>query len=143
MTLENNLGVNQFVKLVTQNGEACDFGCNESALEEMLARAKWVSPNKPCCAVSSWTWADLDIDPLQAEKIRSEGVEPSFVYANNIVHDEADSWAVGLCVRTSFLKCFYKPCIFITRNTNYLLVGPGVRLKVLPEVLTNLSFDSV
>jgi|GEM_PF-447553 len=141
MTLENNLGVNQFVKLVTQKGEPCDFGCNESAVEEMLARAKQLSPNKPCRVVTGWSWGDLDIDSQLAERFRQEGIQPSFVFANTIIFDEADPWDAGLCIKTTFLKCFYEPCIFVTRNTNYVLVGPGVRRKVLPETYINLTFD--
>lgn len=141
MALEDSPQVNQYVRLVRQKGAAFDFGCNESEVEEMIARAKQLSPNKPCRVVSGWSWGDLDIDSQLAEKFRQEGIQPSFVFANTIIFDEADPWDAGLCIKTTFLKYFYDPCIFVTRNTTYVLVGPGVRLTVLPEVYTELKLD--
>lgn len=141
MTPKTKQLIGQFAQLYNEEGDPCDYGCSEEFVEQMIARAKELFPNKPCCVVCDWSWADVDIDARQAEEIQRTGVQACFIYANNIIRDEADPWAEGSSVRTSLLETFHDQCIFSTRNTNYVLVGQGVRMKSLPQVLTNLVFD--
>lgn len=141
MTPKTKQLIEQFAQLYNEEGDPCDFGCREESVEEMIVHAKELFPSKPFCVVSRWCWADVDTDVRLAEEFQRTGIQPCFIYANKIIRDEMDRWAEGSCVRTSFLAAFHEGCIFSTRSTNYLLVGPGVRLKVLPQVLTNLVFD--
>lgn len=141
MTPETKQLIEQFAQLFNEEGDPCDYGCSEESVEQVIVRAKELFPNKPCCVVSRWCWADVDISARDNEEFQRMGVQACFIYSNNIIRDEIDPWAEGSCVRTSFLEAFHDRCIFSTRNTNYLLVGPGVRLKVLPQVLTNLVLD--
>jgi hypothetical protein len=130
----------QAARLVNGRGDPCDFGCGESDVQEMIAHVKKILPDRPYCAVRHWCWADVDIDPRQAEEVRQAGVKPAFVYANYIIDDESGRWNVGLSVRTTLLVELHKGCIFATRNTAYILVGPGTRMSVCPNVYNNLSF---
>lgn len=141
MTPKTKQLIEQFAQLYNGQGDPCDYGCSEESVEQMIVRAKELFPTKPCCVVSEWCWADVDIDVRQAEELQRTGVQACFIYSNKIIRDEADPWAEGSCVRTSFLEAFHDRCIFSTRNTNYVLVGSGVRMKVLPQVLTNLVFN--
>ncbi|WP_341936861.1 DUF6957 family protein [Marinimicrobium sp. C2-29] len=130
----------QTSRLVNGKGDSCDFGCSEEEIEVMLACSKEHFPGKPYCVVKDWCWADVDIDKRQQEEFRAKGVIPSFVYANNIIDDQAGRWSNGLSVRTTLLVEFHKNCIFLTRNTAYVLVGRGSRLTVEPAVYNNLIF---
>ncbi|MEX1196359.1 MAG: hypothetical protein WEB57_00675 [Pseudohongiellaceae bacterium] len=140
MTIENDPIVRQYVRLIHGQGDYCDFGCSKNDVEAMIARAKELFPRKPYCVASGWTWADIEIDPRQADEVAQAGVHPAFIYADNILSDEADRWAQGSCVRTTLLVAFHENCIFSTRNTSYILVGSGTRLKVAPAVYNGIYF---
>jgi len=137
----DNMGlIAQALRLVNAQGDPCDYGCSERELNNMIAYCQEMFPSKPYCAVKEWCWADLEIDNHQLEEARSEGVYPCFVYASYIIEDQAGRWSTGFSVRTTFLTEFHKNCLFVTRNTAYVLVGKGSRMTVAPAVYKNLTF---
>lgn len=140
MTLERNESLRQWIKLIKGGGDPCDFGCSEKKVDAMIARAQQLYPLKPYCVVADWTWGDIDIDPRQADEVDQAGVLPVFVYGGRIIRDEVDRWAEGSCVKTTFLVGFHEQCIFSTRNSNYILLGPGTRLTVTPSVYNGFYF---
>lgn len=138
--LTRNEALRQWIKVVHGDGTPCDYGCTEEKVDAMIARARQLYPQKPYCVVADWTWGDIEIDPRQADEVAQEGVLPAFVYGGKIIRDEADRWAEGACVRTTLLVAFHDECIFSTRNSNYILLGPGARLTVGPSVYNGFHF---
>lgn len=49
------------------------------------------------------------------------------VYAGRVLYDSANCFQEGDWVRTTQLIEFADGCIFRTRNTRYVLAGPGAR----------------
>ena len=140
MSFKSHPVVDQMAALVGGHGDPCDFGCKEEDIDAMIARATELFPGKPCSVVANWCWGDIEIHPNDALKLRETGVEPAFVFADTVVYDQANRWPKGSCVRTSFLVEFHHPCIFSTRNTSYILLGPGTRMTVMPEVFIQLCY---
>lgn len=132
----------RFEVLLNTQGQYCDYGCSEENVRQMITYAKKLFPNKPYCVVAQWCWADVDLkgDSSLAEGMRHRDILPCFIYATQILHDEANRWSMNTPVRTSLLVSFHHHCIFVTRNTSYILLGLGVRLKVAPSAFVNLPF---
>ena len=143
MQLKDKQMLEQISNLKNEKGDYCDFGCSEKSIDRMIAQAKKLFPKKPCRVVSRWCWADVEIDPQHALEIREAGLQPCFIYANNILYDERDPFAAGMTVRTTLLVDFRNQCIFSSQNTNYILCGSGVRLTVLPQVYNDTSWIGV
>src|SRR5690606_5878640 len=119
--------------------DPCNFGCDESETDSMIAYCS-EALNKPYCLVKNWCWADLDVSRSDAEAIEKSGFRPAFIYASNIVADEAGRWRPGMSVKTTLLTGFKKNCIFVTANTAYVLLGTGTQLRVSPSIYTSLHF---
>lgn len=130
--------VDQIAQLIHGKGEFCSFGCKEDEIESMIARTKELFPGKPFSVVSEWSWADIEVKPRDAFKLREAGVEPIFLYADCVKRDEAHRWPSGSCVTTTLLVSFRENCIFGTRNTSYILLGHGRRMTVSPDVYIQL-----
>ncbi|WP_235869711.1 MULTISPECIES: DUF6957 family protein [Pseudomonas] len=98
--------------------------------EEALAYALNAFADSTFCLVRDWIWLDLDIpDRLQGE-LQLAGVKPVVMFAHNIVYDSARRWGEsGAFVRSTALRSFSEGFVFQTRNTNYLLLGDGVRKR--------------
>jgi hypothetical protein len=141
MTLNYKVMLEQFAQLLNEQGDYCDYGCSEDKVEEMIARARDLFPNKPCCVVGRWCWADIEFDPEHEKLINAAGFKTCFIYANRVIADEKKRWSENTCIRTTLLVEFHPPCIFSSKNTNYILCGQGVRLKVIPPVYSNFHFD--
>lgn len=137
----------QYSQLLNQVGDYCDYGCTEDKVYEMMVLAKKLFPNKPCSIVASWCWADMDVDGDNRLVMETIGLKPCFIFANKVIHDARNSGDYeGYCIRTTLLEDFIHPCIFSSRDTNYILLGAGVRLKVIQdlyyEMLPNLSIEN-
>lgn len=124
--------------LLYASGDACDFGCSPENLRDMKNYVKANFPSRPCCAVSDWMWIDLDIPRREQYKFSDTGVTPQYIWAKNIIEDESGRrWN---SVRTSELAEFHKNCIFLTRQTAYILVGPGMRKSASWEAFYLTTF---
>lgn len=130
----------QMSRLVRGDGDPCDFGCSQNDVPKMILLGKQLFPTKPYRVVSHWCWADLELNDSLAEKVKEQGMQPSFVYADKIIEDETATWDKGLAIKTTLLVEFCHNCLFVTRNTIYILVGAGSRMTVLPGVYAGLTF---
>ncbi|MED5530705.1 MAG: hypothetical protein VYA99_10170 [Pseudomonadota bacterium] len=138
MNYKVNPIVNQITQLISGKGVPCDLGCLETEIDLRITRAKELFPGKSYCVVSQWTWADIDVQSKDAAKFRKSDIKPHFIYADNVVDDEARRWRKGSSVTTTLMVSFNENCIFCTRNTSYILMGTGTRMSVLPDVYIQL-----
>jgi hypothetical protein len=96
----------------------CDLGCDEESTPELVEYCRRHFPCRPYCIVSDWIWIDLETGD-------------SLLYASKIVKDEAARLHIQRSVLTSPLVEFERNCVFATRNTAYILSGPGRRAPLL------------
>lgn len=132
--------VRQIVRLVHGRGTPCEYGCSEEEIPEMISLCKQMFPGKPYRVVEGWCWADFELDEEQMEIFKNHGLKSSFIYADKIVEDGSDRGNKGLSVKTTPLVEFHHGCLFVTRNTCYVLVGIGTRMTVHPKVYSSIFF---
>lgn len=111
---------------------------SELSLEEVLVAArrryKWL----PLCAVEEWTILDAIVTDEERAKVIAAGCQPMFMFAHKVVHDEQRRFEPGHWVRSSMGTAFKEGYLFETRNTIYVLLGPGHRKSSSIEAIFSL-----
>lgn len=111
---------------------------SELSLDEAVAlarkRYKWM----PLCAVEEWTILDAIVTDDERAKVTAAGCQPIFMFAHKVVHDEQRRFEPGHWVRSSMGTAFKEGYLFETRNTVYLLLGPGHRKSSSIEAIFSL-----
>lgn len=111
---------------------------SELSLDEAVAlarkRYKWM----PLCAVEEWTILDAIVTDAERAKVAAAGCQPIFLFAHKVVHDEQRRFEPGHWVRSSMGTAFKEGYLFETRNTVYLLLGPGHRKSSSIEAIFSL-----
>jgi hypothetical protein len=127
--------------LVQAQGSKCNYGCDYDQLPEIIAYTKQRFPDKPYCVVKNWTWLEITAanGELDGTGGASGDVNSSVLYIGEIIADEAHRPRLGPMMRTSALCEFHRDCIFVTKNTAYILCGSGNRTKVSAGLMTNSS----
>lgn len=110
-------------ELLSDPGEPCHGSMDKDELLIELVRALY--PRKPHCLVESWTIFNVDVTEEELGKIRSAGQIPMILYAHDVRFDSERRFDVGDWVRSSFAVSFEEGFLFETRNTVYVLKGPG------------------
>lgn len=111
---------------------------SELSLDEAIAlarkRYKWM----PLCAVEEWIILDAIVTDDERAKVAAAGCQPIFMFAHKVVHDEQRRFEPGHWVRSSMGTAFKEGYLFETRNTVYLLLGPGHRKSSSIEAIFSL-----
>ncbi|WP_321367481.1 DUF6957 family protein [Pseudomonas extremaustralis] len=102
------------------------FG-SELSLEDALAAARKRYKWMPLCAVEEWTILDAIVTDDERAKVAAAGCQPMFMFAHKVVDDEQRRFEPGHWVRSSMGTAFKEGYLFETRNTVYVLLGPGHR----------------
>ena len=111
---------------------------SELSLDEAVAlarkRYKWM----PLCAVEEWTILDAIVTDDERAKVAAAGCQPIFMFAHKVVDDEQRRFEPGHWVRSSMGTAFKEGYLFETRNTVYVLLGPGHRKSASIEAIFSL-----
>ncbi|KWU49177.1 DUF6957 family protein [Pseudomonas palleroniana] len=95
----------------------------DEALKAARKRYKWM----PLCAVEEWTILDAIVTDEERAKVTAAGCQPMFMFAHKVVDDEQRRFEAGHWVRSSMGTAFNDGFLFETRNSVYVLLGPGHR----------------
>ncbi|MEE2003148.1 hypothetical protein QWY20_16970 [Alkalimonas sp. MEB108] len=111
--------IEELAALFNQPGDSTPFGIDAQAIEPMMQKiVEEQIKYKPICAVNHWViWRVDEADDLIVLK--------GDVLFHSLGHREPGNW-----VRTSPLISFRYNCVFETKNTVYLMVGPGTMKDV-------------
>ena len=112
-------------------------GC-ELPLEEALVEARKFTKWLPLCAVADWVIFDAIVTEAERAKVKAAGCQPMFLYAHNVMHDEQRRFKPGHWVRSSMGTDFKDGFLFVTRNTIYVLLGPGLRKSSSVEAMFSI-----
>ncbi|MCF5049944.1 hypothetical protein GIW77_27515 [Pseudomonas simiae] len=108
------------------------------SLDEAVAvarkRYKWM----PLCAVEEWIILDAIVTDAERAKVVAAGCQPMFMFAHKVVDDEQRRFEPGHWVRSSMGTAFKEGYLFETRNTVYVLLGPGHRKSASIEAIFSL-----
>lgn len=111
---------------------------SERSLDEAVAlarkRYKWM----PLCAVEEWIILDAIVTDAERAKVAAAGCQPIFMFAHKVVDDEQRRFEPGHWVRSSMGTAFKEGYLFETRNTVYVLLGPGNRKSASVEAIFSL-----
>ncbi|MCL8307622.1 DUF6957 family protein [Pseudomonas putida] len=91
---------------------------------------------KPAAIVQHWFLVYVDTPPAEASP-KYDDLKPFVICSLDVLKDAKNT--LGSTVRTSQMLLFFDKSIFVTRNTVYLLVGPGRRMnyREAPEAFTS------
>ncbi|ATN08297.1 hypothetical protein CRN80_00895 [Pseudomonas sp. FDAARGOS_380] len=95
----------------------------EGAMSAARKRYKWM----PLCAVEEWTILDAIVTDDERAKVAAAGCQPIFMFAHKVVDDEQRRFEPGHWVRSSMGTALNEGFLFETRNSVYVLLGPGHR----------------
>lgn len=127
---------------IIEDGLLGDLGVSlmgsDLALEDAMVvarkRYKWM----PLCAVEEWIILDAIVTDAERAKVAAAGCQPIFMFAHKVVHDEQLRFEPGHWVRSSMGTAFKEGYLFETRNTVYVLLGPGHRKSSSIEAIFSL-----
>jgi hypothetical protein len=111
---------------------------SELGLEAVMAAARKRYRWMPLCAVEEWIILDAVVTEAERAKVAAAGCQPIFLFAHKVVHDEQRRFEPGHWVRSSMGTAFKEGYLFETRNTVYLLLGPGHRKSSSIEAIFSL-----
>ena len=106
----------------------------EAAMYAARKRYKWM----PLCAVEEWIILDAIVTDEERAKVTAAGCQPMFMFAHKVVDDEQRRFEPGHWVRSSMGTAFKEGYLFETRNTVYVLLGPGYRKSASIEAIFSL-----
>lgn len=104
-----------------------DLVGSELSLDEVLLAAREHYKRMPLCVVEDWVILDAILTEDEQAKVAAAGCQPMFLFAHNVVHDEQRRFEPGHWVRSTIARTFKEGYLFETRNTVYVLKGPGYR----------------
>ena len=106
----------------------------EAVMAAARKRYKWM----PLCAVEEWIILDAIVTDEERAKVAAAGCQPMFMFAHKVVDDEQRRFEPGHWVRSSMGTAFKEGYLFETRNTVYVLLGPGHRKSASIEAIFSL-----
>jgi len=106
----------------------------DEAISLARKRYKWM----PLCAVEEWIILDAIITDEERAKVAASGCQPMFMFAHKVVDDEQRRFEPGHWVRSSMGTTFEEGFLFVTRNSVYVLLGPGHRKSASIEAIFSL-----
>jgi hypothetical protein len=111
---------------------------SELSLDEAIASARKRYKWMPLCAVEEWTILDAIVTDDERAKVAAAGCQPMFMFAHKVVDDEQRRFEPGHWVRSSMGTAFNDGFLFETRNSVYVLLGPGHRKSASIEAIFSL-----
>lgn len=96
---------------------------------DAVALANLHFPSRAYCLVADWAILDIEVSTRQRKAITDRGLTPALVYALTVIQDSKGRFPPGDWVRTTLAVSFTQGCLFETKNTIYVLMGSGRRLR--------------
>jgi hypothetical protein len=119
-------------------GEGVDLAGSELDLERVILAARKHYKYLPLCVVEEWIILDAIVTDAERAKVAAAGCQPMFMFAHKVVDDEQRRFEPGHWVRSSMGTAFKEGYLFETRNTVYVLLGPGHRKSASIEAIFSL-----
>ena len=119
-------------------GEGVDLAGSELELERVILAARKHYKYLPLCVVEEWMILDAIVTDAERAKVAAAGCQPMFMFAHKVVDDEQRRFEPGHWVRSSMGTAFKEGYLFETRNTVYVLLGPGHRKSASIEAIFSL-----
>ena len=86
------------------------------------------------------TQIDINVTPAQLAELEKTHRQPVIIFSHRVIYDSMRRWDVGDLVRTSLLHEFRDGFLFQTLNTDYVLLGQGMRKRAALETVGRIVF---
>jgi hypothetical protein len=107
--------------------------------DDLVSFAGKLFPGKAYCVVRQWILIDLTVTLEEKEELTLLGLIPATLYAHEVVLDSRGRFQPKMWVRSNFGVSFFYGCMFETKNTVYLLWGPGQRKEATVGAAFSMS----
>lgn len=121
------------VELLTGEGEPVQGFEGDFHHAEAYAILHYAS--RPYCLVKDWIIVEVSVTDDMRKSLAADGLEPYVLYASNVVIHSTGKRNAGDWVRSTFQRPVNPDHIFQTRNTTYVLMGPGQRKRASAQTL--------
>lgn len=133
--LEERMNLAWFISILSAGEEI--GGC-QLAPPDAVALTNLHFPSRAYCLVAEWVILDLDVTTTQRKAITDRELIPALVYALTVIQDSKDRFQPGDWVRTTLEVSFTHSWLFETKNTVYVLMGAGRRLRTNLDIALSL-----
>ena len=87
---------------------------------------------------TDWVILDIEVTMRQLKAVTDRGLVPALVYALTVIQDSKGRFLPGDWVKTTLAVSFSHGCLFETKNTIYVLMGSGRRVRTGLEVVFSI-----
>ncbi len=122
----NNI-LSDVVELLNGDGETLAGFAGDVVQAEAEAIVRF--SGRPYCIVKDWIHIEIEVTDDYRNSLADDGLQPCVLYAANVMLHSANKRQVGDWVRSTFQRSLADGYVFETRNTTYILLGPGHRKK--------------
>lgn len=110
-------------------GPARTLGGSRLNDDELIKLAHEEFSDRSFCVVRNWMILDVMISERDRQEVNNKGLQPTVLYAHAAVFDSEAHVAAGQGIITNYQKG-HEGCFFESKNTLYILAGPGARKHV-------------
>lgn len=94
---------------------------------------------RPYCLVRDWIIIEVEVPDDYRASLAADRLAPNVLYASDVVLHSAGKRQSGDWVRSTFQRSFTQGYLFETKNTTYVLIGPGLRKKGSVQVVMAIN----
>jgi hypothetical protein len=117
-------------------GDPVDLGCCENDMQKWISYCEEKYPYKGICTVKKWAVVECKCTEYEALLLKERmGLKPFVLNANYVVWDSKARWREGDFACSFYLVDIEENCLFITKNTCYILIGEGHKKSISPAIL--------
>ncbi|PHN17206.1 DUF6957 family protein [Pseudomonas sp. ICMP 561] len=102
----------------------------EGSVEAAEAHAILNFAGRQYCLVREWIIVEIEVTNEYRVDLASDGLSPFVLYAADVVLHSTGKRRPGDWVRSTYQTFIIPEHVFQTRNTTYVLVGPGSRKRL-------------
>lgn len=132
--MNKNRTAEEIDNFLNEKGKPSNLGCSEADLEKLIALCEEKYPEKGICTVKNWSVVDIEFDDESKAQFHAKGLYPIVLHTHYVMWDKNQRWHQGSFATSSLLVSMEESCFFVTKNTVYLLVGPGCHKLISPEM---------
>lgn len=101
----------------------------DASAEQAAAQVAERFPGKPYCVVQDWVVFDLEMPDQVRDGLAVMGQHPMMVVFLDMLHDSLGRYPIGGWARTAPMMSFSGSRFFETKDSVYVLTGPGQRRR--------------
>ena len=142
--MKTGISIDDIAKFYNEKQELSTLGCDEYEIEKWKKYCQEYYAEKGICLVKEWTVVEVLFSDSETNLLVGLGLKEFVLNANNVLWDSKNRWPPGSVVCSHFLSAIEENCLFITKNTCYVLVGVGhqksISTALLLSIRSGLSF---